>query len=211
MKAHRFFRFAARLALALRCVLLALAWPTIALAGAPSPPSDLFTVYDQNHVIQHQFGVTENGTPLGGAVCIRNDFSDCTPGTEQDANPSAGNYQIWYLPIDGLTDTPTTGTALRAPDGSISDVFFVIGLTDPGFLAFASDSEVGLPISTATTFLNETAGPVDATQYLAATLRDANWTATFQSDVEPAPEPATLALLGIGLAGLGFSRRRTLH
>ena len=36
----------------------------------------------------------------------------------------------------------------------------------------------------------------------------ANITMQAQSDVEGLPEPATLALLGLGLAGLGFSRRK---
>ena len=55
----------------------------------------------------------------------------------------------------------------------------------------------------------------DGTVQLAATLTWINPTGEslvdqvfFQSDVEKVPEPATIGLLALGLAGLGFSRRK---
>lgn len=40
---------------------------------------------------------------------------------------------------------------------------------------------------------------------------DSGITILVRSDISDVPEPATLALLSIGLAGIGFARRRELH
>ena len=58
-----------------------------------------------------------------------------------------------------------------------------------------------------TTFLLETGGPQDVTSFLGI-APTSGITVTVQSDVETVPESGTWILLGSGLAGLAYWKRR---
>src|SRR5262249_15728692 len=97
--------------------------------------------------------------------------------------------------------------ALTEPAGGDSDALdlqHAAGTTLYSFILI-SDSEggPGLGLGPGVPRIPETGELQDVTGFLPTALRDFGFSVSIQSDVEPVPEPASIALVGFGVAGLG--------
>jgi hypothetical protein len=124
--------------------------------------------------------------------------------------------QIYFINVPTLIDPTLYGhpTVMLEPPGytAVSDVVGVVFVGGSFFFGFKSDSDNGVPVTFgggSPVFINELPhSTVIVTRYLTPQMRAAGYTAFFRSDFTDTPEPATLAMLGAGLAGLVLARKR---